>query len=93
MLNTMRAIFRDVEMHQQAEVMQKEVRALLEDVGRLETRVTALGKHFKAVERDVDQIEISMRGIVRHGERIDELEFEEASEPRIAGPDVGTGTP
>lgn len=86
LLNTMRAIFRDVEMHQQAEVMQKEVRALLADIERMEKRVGNLGRHFGMVTKDIQQIETSMAGIVRHGERIDELEFEKTGEPKLAGP-------
>ncbi len=77
LLNTIRAIFRDVEMHEQAEVMQKEVRALLRDIERLDKRVGNLGKHFGQVTKDIDDIQISSRAITRHGDRIDELEFED----------------
>ena len=87
LLNTMRAIFRDVEMHQQAEVMQKEVRALLADIGRLDKRVGSLGKHFNLVIKDIQQIETSITGITRHGERIDELDFDEGEEKTaLTGP-------
>jgi DNA recombination protein RmuC len=86
LLNTMRAIFRDVEMHQQAEVMQKEVRLLLGDIGRLDKRVGQLGSHFGQVTKDIEQIQISTKAITRHGERIDELEFEDG-DAEEAGPE------
>lgn len=83
LLNTMRAIFRDVEMHQQAEVMQKEVRALLGDIGRLDKRIGSLGKHFGQVAKDIDDIQISTKAITRHGERIDELDFDETDQSQL----------
>jgi DNA recombination protein RmuC len=87
LLNTMRAIFRDVEMHQQAEVMQKEVRALLKDVERMDKRIGQLGNHFGQVTKDIEQIQISTKAITRHGERIDELDFDdERQEPQLSGP-------
>jgi DNA recombination protein RmuC len=83
----MRAIFRDVEMHQQAEVMQKEVRALLKDVERMDKRIGQLGNHFGQVTKDIEQIQISTKAITRHGERIDELDFDdERQEPQLSGP-------
>ena len=41
-LNTVRAIMRDVKMREQAGLIQKEVRVLMEDVSRLNDRICKL---------------------------------------------------
>lgn len=76
-LNTVRAIFRDVRMREQADLMQKELHLLFADVGRLDKRVGNLEQHFSLARRDIDEIRISTGKITRRAERIQELELEE----------------
>ncbi len=92
-LNTVRAVLKDVRMREQAGLVQKEVRLLLEDVGRLDDRVTKLQRHFEQTSEDVRQIRISTDKVTRRGERIDELEVEDTAlialaEGRRALPDA-----
>ncbi len=87
-LNTVRAVLKDVRMREQAGVIQTEVGKLLEDIGRLDDRVGKLQRHFEQASDDLRQIRISSEMVSRRGERIEELEFEEApaAEEAIAPP-------
>jgi len=75
-LNTMRAVLRDVKMRESAHQIQKEVGALLDDVRRMSDRVASLRGHFEQTNKDIAQIETSMRGIDRHAERIAQVDLE-----------------
>jgi DNA recombination protein RmuC len=74
-LNTIRAIFRDVRLREQAGVLQRELHTLMEDVGRLDERVNRLGTHFRQANRDVDEVLTSTRKIVQRAERIQSLDL------------------
>jgi DNA recombination protein RmuC len=80
LLNTVRAVLRDVEMRKEAGVIKIEVDRMLEDVRRLDDRVEKLGNHFRQVQGDVDQIRISTEGITRHGEKIRSVDLGEQKE-------------
>ena len=94
-LNTVRAVFRDVRMREQAHLIQKEVETMMVDVGRLDDRVGKLASHFDQARRDIDQIQTSSRKITGRGERISELDLEEedrgagAAPGRISAPPEG----
>ncbi len=76
-IQVIQALLRDVRMREQAHIIQKEVIALLDDVGRLNDRVGKLKTHFTQTQADVDQILISTGKVTRRGEKIEALEFEE----------------
>lgn len=89
-LNTVRAILKDVRMREQAGVIQLEVAKMMEDVGRLDSRVANLQSHFGLAVDDVQQIRISTEKIVKKGERIIEVELETPEEtPAIEPPARG----
>ena len=69
-LTTIQGLMRDAKMREQAHAIQVEVGALLQDVKRLGERVGKLRDHFDTTNKDIGLIEISMRGIDRHAERI-----------------------
>jgi len=75
-LHTMRAILKDVEMKQQAGLIQIEVGRLLDDVRRLNDRIEKLGRHFDQAANDVRQAQISTQGILRRGEAIRDVRLE-----------------
>ena len=85
-LNTMRAVLRDAQMREQAGLIQKAVATLLTDVGRLDTRVGNLQKHYALVEKDLREIQTSTHKIARQGEKIAEIDVEED------GPDLNVVT-
>ncbi len=92
-LNTVRAVFRDVQMREQAHVIQKEVEVMLTDVGRLDERVGKLASHFAQANRDVEAIQTSSKKITRRGERIRELELDEDEDDEGQGQVALPGQP
>ena len=70
-------------MREQAHLIQKEVRELLADVGRLDERVLKLQSHFAQANTDIGQILTSTGKITKRSERIDAMDFAEPA--RLAG--------
>ncbi len=80
------ALVRDSKMREQAHVIQKEVGVLMTDVRRLSERVAKLDQHFRLVSKDVEDITVSTGKIIRHGDRIEKVEFKgEADVPLLTG--------
>jgi DNA recombination protein RmuC len=90
------SLLRDVRMREQAHVIQQEVVKLLDDVGRLDDRVRRLQTHFAQANKDIDDIAISSRKIVKRGTEITEVEIEDEAEekgPRRPAPANSDGPP
>ncbi|MGE0714123.1 MAG: DNA recombination protein RmuC [Alphaproteobacteria bacterium] len=86
LLNTVRAVLRDVRMREQAHLVQREVRLLLEDVTRLDERIGRLQRHFDQSVDDLRQIRISTEKVTRRGERIGEVDLEDGAAEAAAAP-------
>ena len=86
-LNTVRAVFRDVRMREQAHLIQREVETMMADVSRLDDRVGKLAGHFDQARRDIEQIQTSSRKIASRGEKISELDLEQESATGAPAPD------
>jgi DNA recombination protein RmuC len=85
-VQVVQALMRDVRMREEAYRIQTEVRALLADVGRLDDRVKKLQGHFTQAQNDIGDILVSSGKVLRRGERIEAMEFDETPQPqRIAG--------
>ncbi|MBL8598564.1 MAG: DNA recombination protein RmuC [Devosia sp.] len=84
-IQVVQGLLRDVRMREEAHKIQKEVRELLDDVGRLKDRVIALQKHFAQANNDIGEILTSTSKVVRRGQRIDELDLDEPV-PAVAAP-------
>ena len=76
-IQVMQSLVRDARMRDEARVIQSEVTKLLDDVRRLGDRVEKLDNHFRQASDDVSQIRTSSDKIVKRGERIEALEFED----------------
>ena len=76
-VQVMQSIVRDSQMREQAHIIQKEVRVLLEVTGRLRDRVVNLEKHFAQAQKDVSDITTSADKITKRSERISALEFDD----------------
>ena len=74
-LNTVRAVLKDVRMREQAHVIQKEMHALLDDIGRLDQRVDKLQSHFGQAEKDLREIRISADKVTKRSVKIQELDL------------------
>ena len=81
-LNTIRAIFRDVRIREQAGLLQKELHVLMEDMGRLDERVEKLAIHFRQANKDVEDIQTSARKVARRAEKITTMDLGE-EEPAL----------
>jgi len=77
-IGTIQSLMRDAKMREQAHAIQAAVGALLQDVKRLGERVGKLRDHFETTNKDISQIEISMKGIERHSDRIAQVELGDA---------------
>ncbi len=85
-LQTIRAVMRDVEMQEQAHLIQAEVGKMGGDVERLVKRVDNLSRHFDAAEKDVREITTSAEKIARRAEAITEVRLEQPeSKPALPG--------
>ena len=73
-LNTIRAVLKDANMREQAGVIQKEVGILLDDIARLDKRVSNLGSHFEQASKDIREITISTDKITKRAEKIEEIQ-------------------
>jgi DNA recombination protein RmuC len=78
LLNTMRAVMKDVRMKEAAGIIQTEVLTMLEDVDRLDKRVGHLEKHFELAEKDIREIRTSADKVKNRGGRIQDIQLDEA---------------
>jgi len=85
-IQVVQALMRDVRMREEAYRIQTEVRALLGDVARLDERVKKLQSHFTQAQNDIGDIVVSSGKVLRRGEKIEAMEFDETPQPqRLAG--------
>jgi DNA recombination protein RmuC len=80
-IQVIQALLRDVRMREQAHVIQKEVVALLGDVGRLTERVSKLQTHFRQANDDIEGILVSSGKVAKRSERIEAMDFDD--KPRL----------
>jgi DNA recombination protein RmuC len=74
-IQVMQTIVRDARVRDQVHDIQREVQLLVQDVGRLRTRVTKLDTHFRQAQDDVAAITISTEKITRRGDKIEQIDF------------------
>ncbi|MDE0779363.1 MAG: DNA recombination protein RmuC [Alphaproteobacteria bacterium] len=80
LLNTMRAVMKDVRMKEAASIIQTEVLTMLEDVDRLDKRVGHLEKHFQLAEKDIKDIRTSANRVKRRGDKIHNIQLDDGTE-------------
>jgi DNA recombination protein RmuC len=80
-VQTMQAILKDVQMREQAHLIQGEVAKLMDDMGRFRERVLDLQRHFGQANADIEKILTSSEKIAQRGLKIENLEFEEKTAP------------
>ncbi len=84
-LSTLRAILRDVGLREQASVIQGELRAVGEDMARLDARAVRLQQHFENAVEDLRHVRAIGEKIAARVTRIDVLQFREEAEPDLEG--------
>ena len=75
-IQVIQALLRDVRMREQAHLIQKEARLLMEDIGRLDERVIKLQTHFSQASKDIEMIVTSSSKVARRSDRIEAMEFD-----------------
>jgi DNA recombination protein RmuC len=83
-IQVMQSLVRDARIREEARVIQVEVQKLVGDIGRLGDRVAKLDDHFRQAQDDVAQIRTSTDKIVKRGQKIEALEFEDRETPEQA---------
>ncbi|MDE2118083.1 MAG: DNA recombination protein RmuC [Betaproteobacteria bacterium] len=75
-LNTARAVMKDVETRKQVHIIKDELGKLGKDFGRFEERMSDLAKHIGQANKDVEQIHISSRKITDRFAQIERVELD-----------------
>lgn len=92
-VQTMQAILKDVQMREQAHLIQREVATLMADMGRFRDRVLDLQRHFGQANADIDKILTSADKITKRGQKIEHLDFDEEAKTTRDTKAVQHGTP
>jgi DNA recombination protein RmuC len=81
-INTIQTVMKDARMREQADLIKKEVGALLNDVRLLSDRVSKLQAHFNQADADIKNILISTAKITGRAERIEKVELAPPEAPK-----------
>jgi DNA recombination protein RmuC len=91
-LNTARAVLKDVETRKQIHVMKEALARLAVEFGRFDERLRDLSKHIRQAGEDVEKIQITGTKITQQFQRIESAELEpaeEAAQLKLVGDDDG----
>ena len=76
-LNTARAVLKDVETRKQIHVIKDALGKLAKDFQRFDERMAALARHIEQASRDVQDVQTSSRKISAHFHKIESVQLEE----------------
>ena len=76
-LNTARAVLKDVETRKQIHVIRDALGKLAKDFTRFDERMAALARHIDQASRDVQDVQVSSRKISAHFRKIESAELDE----------------
>ena len=79
-LNTARAVLKDVETRKQVHVIQDALGKLAKDFQRFDERMAALARHIEQASRDVQDVQTSSRKITAHFHKIESARLDEVDE-------------
>ena len=79
-LNTARAVLKDVETRKQIHVIQDALGKLAKDFHRFDERMAALARHIEQASRDVQDVQTSSRKISAHFHKIESVQLEDGDE-------------
>ena len=96
-LNTARAVMKDVETRKQIHVIQDALGKLAKDFRRFDERMAALARHIEQASRDVQDVQTSSRKITAHFQKIESVQLEDEGEegekPERAEAAIGVAAP
>jgi len=76
-LNTARAVMKDVETRKQVHIIKDELGKLGKDFGRFDERMKKLAEHIRQANKDVDEVQISSRKITEQFAKIERVELDQ----------------
>jgi DNA recombination protein RmuC len=79
-LNTARAVLKDVETRKQIHVIQDALGKLAKDFHRFDERMNALARHIDQASKDVQDVQTSSRKITAHFQKIESARLDEIDE-------------
>jgi len=85
-LNTARAVLKDVETRKQIHLIKDALGKLSKDFGLFDTRMKKLADHIRMAHEDAQDVHVSSRKISGHFQKIEKVELEEVTE-LLTGPD------
>ncbi|MGC2459016.1 MAG: DNA recombination protein RmuC [Gallionellaceae bacterium] len=86
-LNTARAVMKDVETRKQVHIIKDELGKLGKDFGRFDERMKKLADHIRQANKDVDDVQISSRKITEQFAKIERVELDSPQLPEDSVPD------
>jgi DNA recombination protein RmuC len=75
-LNTARAVLKDVETRKQVHIIKDELGKLGKDFGRFDERMKKLSEHIRQANKDVEEVHISSRKISEQFARIERVDLD-----------------
>ncbi len=75
-LNTARAVLKDVETREQVHIIKHELSGLGKDFGRFDERMKKLAEHIRLANQDVEEVHISSRKISQRFAKIEAVELD-----------------
>jgi DNA recombination protein RmuC len=78
-LNTARAVMKDVETRRQVHIIKDELGKLGKDFGRFDERMRKLADHIRQANKDAEEVQISSRKISQQFARIERVELDHPS--------------
>jgi DNA recombination protein RmuC len=88
-LNTARAVLKDVETRQQVHVIKDALTRLSIEFGRFDDRMRDLAKHIRQAHEDVEKVQVTSSKISQRFAQIEGVELEEPEAPLLKVVDSG----
>lgn len=83
-LNTARAVLKDVETRRQVHVIKDELAKLGKDFGRFDERMRKLAAHIRQAHEDADSVQVSSEKIVRRFRQIERVDLHADPAPALS---------
>jgi DNA recombination protein RmuC len=86
-LNTARAVLKDVETRKQIHVIKDALSRLGQDFGRFEERMKKLADHIRQAHQDAEDVQVSSRKITQQFQKIESAELDPPEAAQLKGVD------
>ena len=80
-LNTARAVIKDVETRKQVHIIKEELGKLGQEFSRFDKRMKNLADHIRQAQKDVDEVHVTSQKISRRFAQIERVQLDESGLP------------